>query len=183
MAEDPKTPLEIAMPESLRRQLVEFRRRLWRGKIAEAVLAGVFGMVASFVVVFALDRLWQTPGPLRLGILLGGTSLAAVFAPLWLHRWVWKHRRENELARLIAKKFPGLGDRLLGVVELQGQHENADTLSPRLRAAAMERVAEEAERRKLDAALPASRGRNWTLAVVSVLALAAGGFALAPKAG
>lgn len=183
MAEDPQTPVETPMPESLRRQLDQFRRRLWRTKIAEALLAGLFGLVASFVVVFALDRVWQTPGPLRLAILLGGTSLAAIFAPLWLHRWVWKYRRENQLARLIAKKFPGLGDRLLGVVELQGQHENADTLSPRLRAAAMERVAEEAERRKLDGALPVSWNRRWGLAVFSVLALAVGGFVLAPKAG
>ena len=183
MANEPQTPVETPMPESLRRQLDQFRRRLWRNKIAEALLAGLFGLVASFLLVFALDRVWQTPGPVRLGILIGGTSLAAVFAPLWLHRWVWKHRRENQLARLIAKKYPGLGDRLLGVVELQGQHENSDTLSPRLRAAAMERVAEEAERRKLDGALPSSRSRTWSLAVVAVLALATGGFMLAPKAG
>lgn len=183
MADDPKTPVETPMPESLRRQLEQFRRQLWRTKIAEALLAGLFGLVASFLLVFALDRVWQTPGPLRLAILIGGTSLAAVFAPLWLHRWVWKHRRENELARLIAKKYPGLGDRLLGVVELQGQHENSDTLSPRLRTAAMERVAEEAERRKLDGALPSSRNKTWGLAVVAVIALATGGFLLAPKAG
>jgi hypothetical protein len=183
MADDPKTPVETPMPESLRRQLDQFRRQLWRNKIAEAFLAGLFGLVASFLLVFALDRVWQTPGPVRLAILIGGTSLAAIFAPLWLHRWVWKHRRENQLARLIAKKYPGLGDRLLGVVELQGQHENSDTLSPRLRAAAMERVAEEAERRKLDGALPSSRNKTWGLAVVALIAMATGGFMLAPKAG
>ncbi|MCW1886500.1 hypothetical protein OKA04_17310 [Luteolibacter flavescens] len=183
MADEPKAPVEIPIPESLRRQLDQFRRRLWRNKISEALLAGLFGLVASFLIVFALDRVWQTPGPVRLGILIGGTSLAAIFAPLWLHRWVWRHRRENQLARLIAKKYPGLGDRLLGVVELQGQKENADTLSPRLRAAAMEQVAAEAERRKLDEALPSSRSKTWGLAVVSVFALAAGGFMLAPKAG
>jgi hypothetical protein len=183
MASDPQKPVEIPMPDSLRRQLARFRRRLWRAKIAEALLAGLFGLVFSFLLVFALDRVWQTPGPLRLAILIGGTSLAAVFAPLWLHRWVWRHRRENQLARLIARKFPGLGDRLLGVVELQQQQENGDTLSPRLRAAAMERVAEEAERRTLDAALPASRSRSWGLAVAAVAALAVAGFVLAPKAG
>ena len=89
MAEDPKTPVEIPMPESLRLQLDAFRRRLWRTKIAEAVLAGIFGLLFSFLLVFALDRIWQTPGLLRLAILISGTSLAAIFAPLWLHRWVW----------------------------------------------------------------------------------------------
>lgn len=183
MAEDPKTPVEVPMPESLRQQLDAFRRRLWRTKIAEAVLAGIFGLLFSFLLVFALDRIWQTPGLLRLAILIGGTSLAAVFAPLWVHRWVWGHRRENQLARLIAKRFPGLGDRLLGVVELQGQVEDADTLSPRLRAAAMERVAEEASKRQLEGALPASRHGRWTLAVVAGLLVGTAAFVVAPKAG
>ncbi|WP_193214149.1 hypothetical protein [Luteolibacter marinus] len=183
MAEDPKTPVEVPMPDSLRKQLDQFRRELWRIKITEAVLAGLFGLLFSFIVVFALDRIWQTPGPLRLAILLGGTSLAAVFAPLWMHRWVWRHRRESQLARLISKRFPGLGDRLLGVVELQQQVETADTLSPRLRAAAMIRVAEEAEKRQLEGALPDSRRGRWAMAVVAVVALTAGAFIFAPKAG
>ena len=183
MAEDPKTPVDVPMPDSLRRQLDKFRRQLWRAKIAEAVLAGLFGLLFSFILVFALDRLWQTPGPLRLAILLGGTSLAAVFAPLWLHRWVWRHRRENQLARLIAKRFPGLGDRLLGVVELQKQVEDADTLSPRLRAAAMIRVAEEAEKRQLEGALPVSRQGRWALAVFAVMLAVGAAFLIAPKAG
>lgn len=183
MADDPQTPVEIPIPESLRKQLGEFRRRLWRAKIAEAILAGCFGLLFSFLLVFALDRVWQTPGFLRLLILIGGTSLMAVFAPLWLHRWVWRHRRENELARLIARRYPGLGDRLLGVVELQQQVEAADTLSPRLRAAAMERVAEEAERRKLDEALPVSRQRPWTLAVIALFLTATAALMFAPKAG
>jgi hypothetical protein len=183
MAEDPQTPVEIPIPETLRKQLDDFRRQLWRAKIAEAVLAGFFGLLFSFLLVFALDRVWQTPGLVRLAILIGGTSLMAVFAPLWMHRWVWKHRRENQLARLIAKRFPGLGDRLLGVVELQGQVENADTLSPRLRAAAMQRVAEEAEKRKLEEALPASRQRSWTLAVIALFLTAGAALLFAPKAG
>ena len=183
MADDPQTPVEIPIPETLRKQLDDFRRQLWRAKIAEAVLAGCFGLLFSFLLVFALDRVWQTPALLRLLILVGGTSLMAVFAPLWMHRWVWKHRRENQLARLIAKRFPGLGDRLLGVVELQQQVENVDTLSPRLRAAAMQRVAEEAERRKLEEALPASRQRPWTLAVIALFLTATGALIFAPKAG
>ncbi|RYD34952.1 MAG: hypothetical protein EOP87_08260, partial [Verrucomicrobiaceae bacterium] len=133
----------VVIPEGLRRQLDDFRRHLWRVKVLEACIAGVVGLVFSFLLVYGLDRVWQTPAAVRLGILLGGVSLFAVFAPYWLHRWVWRHRREEELARLIARRYPGLGDRLLGVIELQNQSGNADTLSPRLRAAAMEAVAVE----------------------------------------
>ena len=116
----------VAIPESLHRQLEDFRRHLWRVKVFEAFAAGVVGLLVSFLLVYGLDRLWVTPGLVRLGILIGGTSLFALFAPFWLYRWVWRHRREAQLARLIARRFPGLGDRLLGVVELQSQREDAD---------------------------------------------------------
>ena len=64
----------------------------------EAVAAGVIGLLVSFLLVYVLDRFWQTPGWLRLAILIAGVSLFTVFAPYWLHRWVWKQRRESQLA-------------------------------------------------------------------------------------
>jgi hypothetical protein len=51
MAEDPHTPVEIPMPEALRKQLDAFRRKLWRTKMAEAVLAGN----SAFTYVSVLD--------------------------------------------------------------------------------------------------------------------------------
>lgn len=182
---DPIPPHEptVVIPEGLRRQLDDFRRHLWRVKVLEAAVAGMIGLVFSFLLVYGLDRVWQTPGWARFAILVGGSSLFAVFAPFWLHRWVWKHRREGELARLISRRYPGLGDRLLGVIELQNQSGNADTMSPRLRAAAMEAVAVEVGRRKLDDALPPMKHRKWAL-VALVLLIAAGAlFTLTPRAG
>lgn len=149
----------------------------------EAVAAGLIGLMLSFLLIFGLDRIWQTPGWARLVILLGGVSLFAGFAPYWLHRWVWGHRHEGQLARLISKRFPGLGDRLLGVIELQGQHENGDSLSPRLRAAAMEVVAAEAGKRDLVTALPAPRHLKWALAAIVLMLLVATAFVITPKAG
>jgi hypothetical protein len=119
----------------------------------------------------------------RLLILAGGISLFGLFAPYWLHRWVWRQRRENQLARLIAKRYPGLGDRLLGVIELQDQEGNADTLSPRLREAAMEAVAVETGHRKLDSALPPQRHRKWALAALVLAGVSAMAFTLTPRAG
>jgi hypothetical protein len=176
-------PLKTEIPESLRRQLADFRRHLWRVKIFEAVEAGLIGLLVSFLLVYGLDRVWQTPGWARLLILAGGMSLFAGFAPYWLHRWVWRQRRETQLARLIAKRYPGLGDRLLGVIELQNQEGSPDSLSPRLREAAMEAVAAETGRRKLDEALPPQRHRRWALAAMLLAAGAGAAFTLTPRAG
>lgn len=172
-----------SIPDSLRKQLEDFRRILWRRKLMEAVAAGLIGLLVSFLLLFSLDRVWQTPGWARLLILLGGISLFAGFAPYWVHRWIWGHRHEGQLARLIAHKFPGLGDRLLGVIELQNQDEAGDSLSPRLRAAAMEVVAAEAGKRELGAALPAPRHRKWGLAAIFLMGLVATAFLVTPKAG
>jgi hypothetical protein len=171
------------IPASLQKQLEDFRRLLWRRKVMEAVAAGLIGLLVSFLLIFGLDRIWQTPGWARLLVLLGGISLFAGFAPYWLHRWVWGHRHEGQLARLIARKFPGLGDRLLGVIELQMQDEAGDSLSPRLRAAAMEVVAAETGKRDLDAALPSPRHRKWGLAAILLMGLVATAFLATPKAG
>jgi hypothetical protein len=180
----PPPPTEPeAIPASLRAQLEDFRKHLWRRKILEAAVAGFIGLVASFLLVYGLDRLWPTPGVVRFAVLLAGVSLLAVFAPYWIHRWVWRHRRENQLARLISRRFPGLGDRLLGVIELQSQHEQASSLSPRLRAAAMETVAAEAGRRDLAEALPPGRHRKWSLAAFALLALAITLLVVTPRAG
>ena len=180
---EPSQSHQAAIPESLRLQLAGFRRHLWRVKVMEALAAGLIGLFVSFLLVYGLDRVWQTPGLVRLAILAGGVSLFAVFAPYWLHRWVWKQRREAQLARLIAKRYPGLGDRLLGVIELQDQQGSPDSLSPRLREAAMAAVAAETGRRQLDDALPPQKHRRWSLAALGFAVLAALAFTLTPRAG
>jgi hypothetical protein len=171
------------IPESLKRQLESFRKHLWRRKVIEIVALGWIGLFLSFLLLFGLDRIWLTPVWARFLILVSGVSLFAGFAPYGLHRWIWGHRHEGQLARLIAKRFPGLGDRLLGVIELQAQDENGDTLSPRLREAAMQVVAAEAQKRELDEALPEARHRKWVLAAMVLLTLVGTAFVFAPNAG
>ncbi len=179
---DPSGP-QAAIPEALRLQLDDFRKHLWRVKILEAVAAGVIGLLVSFLLVYALDRFIPTPAVLRLAILVAGVSLFAAFAPYWVHRWVWRQRREEQLARLIARRYPGLGDRLLGVIELQGQAANVESLSPRLRQAAMEAVAVETARRRLDEALPPQRHRRWSLVAILLAGAAVATFMFTPRAG
>jgi len=178
----PTADAKVAIPASLQRQLAEFQRKLWRTKVLEAVAAGAIGLLVSFLVVYALDRVWQTPGVVRLAILLLGVLIFAGFGPWWLHRWVWKHRREDELARLISKRYPGLGDRLLGVIELQ-QAKGGEGHSARLRMAAMDAVAAEVERRQLDGALPPPQHKKWLLTAGGLLALTTGVFLVSPRSG
>ena len=183
MSDLPPSQETQAIPENLKRLLNEYRRKLWRAKIFEAILAGVLGLLLSFLIVFTLDRFIQTSALLRLCILLGGTSLLAVFAPYWMRRWIWGHRRENELARLIAAKHPDLGDRLLGIIELQEQTEEKESLSPRLRLAAMETVAADAEKQGLSSALPGNWIKKALFATILLGGAAVAAFILAPKAG
>ena len=178
----PSHPSQSTMPESLRQQIEGFRRHLWRIKVIEALAAGCIGLLVSFLLVYGLDRVWQTPVWARLLILAGGFSMFGIFAPYWLHRWVWRQRRQTQLARLIAKRYPGLGDRLLGVIELQDQQDSADVLSPRLREAAMQAVAAEAGRRNLTEALPPQRHRRWGLAALVLAAAVAAALAVTPRA-
>ena len=171
------------IPAELSKQLADFQRSLWRIKVTEAVLAGIFGLIISFLIVFALERLFPIPALARLAILIAGTSLAAIFAPYWVRRWVYGHRREEQLARLISRKFPKLGDRLLGIVELQDQQESKEAMSPELRAAAMIHVANQAAKRNMNEALPYSRHKKLALGVLMGAAAITFGFSIAPKAG
>ncbi|MGJ8677750.1 MAG: hypothetical protein ACSHX0_09555 [Akkermansiaceae bacterium] len=172
MPHDPSRPQlehQAPIPEALRIQLEKFKKSLWKIKITEAVLAGIFGLVFSFLIVFILDRFIETPQGVRLIILILGVSLFAIFAPYWIHRWVYGHRYEGQIARLIAQKFPHLGDRLLGAVELQDQSEEKDSLSPELRAAAMRDVAKDIAGRDLQQALPESKHRQWLATVAGIV--------------
>ncbi|BDS05753.1 hypothetical protein NT6N_07930 [Oceaniferula spumae] len=178
----PQPPHQAPIPEGLRIQLEQFKKRLWQIKIAEAVLAGFFGLLFSFLLVFGLDRFIETPNSVRLIILVVGVSLFALFAPYWIRRWVFGHRQENQLARLISRRYPKLGDRLLGAVELQDQTEGKDSLSPALRAAAMRTVAADAAGRDLFQALPAARHKKWSLAVMALFVLMVAALVTVPEA-
>ena len=179
----PPNPPQAPIPEGLRNQLEQFKKQLWRIKIAEAVLAGFFGLLFSFLLVFGLDRFIETPPIVRLVILIVGVSLFALFAPYWIRRWVYGHRRENQLAKLISRHYPKLGDRLLGAVELQDQTEGKDSLSPALRAAAMRTVAADAAGRDLMSALPAARHKKLSLMVMGLFVFMVAALVMVPEAG
>ncbi len=110
--------METNLPPILETKLAHFRRRVWMVKLAEALFAALFGIALSYLLVFVLDRLWETPGWVRLCVLAAGAAALGLGVPLKWHRWVWRQRRLEDAARLLRRTFPRLGDQLLGIVEL-----------------------------------------------------------------
>ena len=107
----------LQLPEGLQRQLHEFRRRVWTIKMVEAACGGVFAILAAYLLMFLLDRAWDTPVWLR-ATLLAAAVVGCARVPMAVHRWVWRNRRLEQLARLLSRKHPQVGDQLLGIIEL-----------------------------------------------------------------
>ncbi len=174
--------MHLDLPPSMRRQLDAFRRRVRIIKIAEGALAAVFGLLISYLVVFGLDRLWDTPGWVRATILLVGTAGLTIWLPLVWHRWVWRTRRLDQIACLLRHRFPRFGDRLLGIIELvrnEAELERSLTLC----RAAMKQVAEETRDRDYRDAVPHPRHIRWACFAGGVALVAAAVLVFVPDAG
>ena len=170
----------LQIPDSLRQQLDDFRRRVWSIKLVEAAAAAATGVVVAFLVLFALDRFWNTPGAPRLALFaLAGVACLAV--PYALYRWVWRHRHAEQLARLLARKHPRIGDQLLGVLELA--HDRSEQArSRRLVEAAIGQVAADAQKRDFRDAVPTPRHKLWLGALALPAAAAVALFLVCPAA-
>lgn len=171
----------LQLPEALQAQLHAFRKRVWSIKMIEAVSGAVFGVVVAYLLLFALDRVWDTPLWARYTLFVAAAISCAVI-PVAAHRWIWRNRRLEQLARLLTRKHPGVGDQLLGIIELV-RNDFEQARSRTLCEAAIEQVAEEARKRDFRDSVPNPRHRLWvvlaTVPAVAVLAL----FAIFPAAG
>src|SRR4051812_45602727 len=149
----------LQLPDSLRTQLFAFRRKVWMAKIAEALFLAAFVVAAVYLVLFGLDRVWESPTAARLG-LFAVVLLGVCAVPLALYRWVFQVRRLDQIARLLGREMPNLGDQLLGVIELE--HNSAEQQrSPELVEAAIHQVAGDSAKQDLNEALPHPRHRLW----------------------
>ena len=155
----------LALPVALRRQLDDFRATVRRVKGIEAICIALFGVLVAWLALFLSDRLTDTSVLARFALYAGAIAACGVF-PVAFYRWMWGTRGLDQLARLIARRFPSLGDQLLGVVELVG-NTGEQARSRVLCEAAIGQVAEVAGRHDLRAALPRPRHRLW-LALASV---------------
>ena len=175
-------PSESRLPQPLTDKLTDFRRRVRITKFVEGILAAAFGLALSWTLVFILDRFGETPAWLRTTLLIAGTAIPGIGLPLIWHRWVWRQRRLEDVARLIRRRFPRLGDQLLGIVELAHDEENPEhpARSQRLVDAAIAQAAEAVTGKNLEEAVPTpGKKRRWAVAAVAILALViAAGFAV-----
>ena len=174
------TPERLRLPASLESQLHHFRRLVWTVKIVEALAGACFGILVAYLVLFGLDRVWDTPGPLR-ALLFTAAAAGCAYVPFFLHRWVWRNRRLEELARLLARKLPRVGDQLLGIIEL-AHNEFEQARSPALCEAAIREVAHDAERVDFEHAVPHPRHRLWLALAGVPLAVSVCLLALFPAA-
>jgi len=170
----------LELPESLRLQLIEFRRRVWTIKMVEAACGAVTAVFAAFLATFALDRVWDTPVVVRT-ILFASAVFACLLVPLAMHRWVWRHRRFEQLARLLSRKHASVGDQLLGIIELV-ESESEQARSRELCAAAIQQVAASAQQRDFRDSVPNPRHRRRAVSAAAAAALVMTLLAVVPAA-
>ena len=96
----------IEIPDRMRIKLERFQRKVWIVTLAEGLLAAPFVLFVSYVLVFVLDRFFDTPAVVRTAILIGGALGLGVWFPMVCHKWIWKSRRLEQVARLLKYKFP-----------------------------------------------------------------------------
>jgi len=158
---------DLPLPPRLEEKLGVFRERLWSVKIAEGALAGLVGLCLSYLLVFAIDRFIDTPVWLRTALLISGFSVPALGLPLLWHRWVWQQRSLRQAACLLKRRYPGLGDELLGIIELAHNHSGSNSLV--LIEAAMRQVDERAGSEDFSQAIPAGGYGKWLFTAVTAL--------------
>src|SRR5215213_4857289 len=157
----------IPLPEDLRGQFERLERRLFRVETGALVAGFVAGVTGSYLLVFASDRIWDSPVWLRSAAFAGGAAVVGWFASGWVKRWVLKRRNRKDLAGIVQRRFQRLGDRLLGIVELSSEEKHLHGFSPELYRAAIRQVAEESAKYDFTEAVPhAAFSRASRLAII-----------------
>ncbi len=174
--------MKTDLPPILEAKLADFRKRVWIVKLTEGLLAAAFGLVLSYLLVFALDRVMETPVWLRATLLIAGAAVLGLGLPLKWHRWVWRQRSLEDAARLLRRTFPRLGDQLLGIVELAHVDAGSAGRSERLVQAAMEQATEAVKDKDFTHAVPRARHLQWAWAAGVGIAVAVAALTLVPEA-
>ncbi|MBI4024419.1 MAG: hypothetical protein HY360_05520 [Verrucomicrobia bacterium] len=175
--------ISLNLPDALRGQFDALQQRLWRMETLAAVFGGGCGIFASYLLLFFSDRLWDTPPWLRFGITATGAGIFAWVAARWIRECIWKRPDAQTLAKLVQKHHRGLGDRLLGIVELADERKRPSNVSPALCRAAIKQVATEAAQFDFQKAVSTQRPKNCATGIACLGVLVAATWLLVPQAG
>lgn len=170
----------LELPASLQAQLSGYRRRVWAVKLTEAGCGAAFGVLAAYLITFLLDRVWDTPADVRLAV-FAAAAVGCGLVPLAVYRWVWRRRRADQLARLLTRTHPRVGDQLLGVIELV-DNEAEQARSPALCEAAVRQVAERTRTHDFAASVPNPKHRRRAALAAGSLAVGVALLAVYPAA-
>ncbi len=162
--------VRLELPKPIRRALGRLDRRLrtqaaFRGLGTSALVAAVVAAVAM-----ALDFFVGLSNSARWGVWLAGVFAAMVPLTLGLIRGIGRRARALDLAAVLERSDPELGERLTGTVGLLGEPHG----SPDLIAALADDASAHAA--TIDAAHAAPAGKTWRrlgLGVVSLAVVAA----------
>jgi len=171
------------LPESVRAQFDGFARRLRVVETAFAMLGAAGGLLAAYLVLFVSDRFWDTPAVLRVLLMVAGAAGVAAAGWYWARRWIVRRRDERQFAVMVQRRFPRLGDRLLGIVELADESKRPSNVSPELCRAALAQVAAEASTFEFQQAVPTESTRRAALIVGIAGAVLVAGLLAMPAAG
>ncbi|MFP6900052.1 MAG: DUF4175 family protein, partial [Opitutales bacterium] len=133
-----------SLPSSLKKQLDGLRTRLRLSEGSKALCTALGALIVSWFIVFGSDRLWDTPQPLLIFFSLTGWAAAIWVLALGYRLSIAQPSYDENLAKTAQSKFPALGDRLLGVIELCDPSKESSRHSAALREAAVAQVADEA---------------------------------------
>ncbi len=170
------------IPDALRRQFAVVQRRLWRVETAMAVCLAAAGLFGSYLVLFFSDRLWDSPGWLRLGLLAIGIGITLGSLAWWTARWVFHKRDTRALAKLVQRRYRRLGDRLLGIVELADEKKRPAIFSPSLYRAAIGQVAGEALKLDFKQTVNPRPARQRAMIAAALILVAMAAWAVIPDA-
>ena len=172
----------LDIPNRTRTKLDEFRQRVWTVKIIEGLCAAAFGLLLSYLLVFIIDRFVDTPAWLRWSLLIAGSAGLGILFPLKCHKWIWRTRRFDQLARLLKHKMPRLSDRMLGIIEL-AESDSEQQRSAALCEAALQQVDDDIKDTSFADAVPYPRHRAWAWAAAVPCAIAVVAMLVVPSAG
>ena len=172
----------LLLPGETRESLLAYRRLVRRIKLAETLFSAACGLLVTWLLLFLAERFIDTSAVARAATLVAGTLGFTLLLPARLHRWFWNTRRLEQVAQLLKRRHPAIGDQLLGVVELVHNGLPATT-SLRLAQAAVDQVNQSVKGRDFADAVPNPRHRRWAVAAAVPAGLAVLLFAVVPAAG